>query len=312
MINFRFHLVSLVAVFLALAVGVVMGYGILGQPTVSGLQSRIDTVEANAEGRRLENEELQADLDRANAALDASSPFSVTDRLSGVSTVVVAVRDVGDDAVQRVVTLARRAGSATSGVVWLESKLSLQSTEDAKALAGVLGLPVATKRAALRATVWKTLGNRLAVGAGGAERDPLSALADAGFLSVEGAGATEAIPADVGGIGTRAVLAVGPSGGVQADLVVAGFSAAAAQAGLPLVVGEVFAENPGGGDRGDSLSPIVNNDTLAANITTVDDLEWSAGGVAAILGLADLGRGVVGHYGYGNGADRLLPEWSQP
>lgn len=312
MINFRFHLVSLVAVFLALAVGVVMGYGILGQPTVSGLQSRIDTVEANAEARRVENEELRADLDRANAALDASSPFAVTDRLPGVSTVVVAVRDVADDAVQRVVTLARRAGSTAPGVVWLESKLSLQSKDDAKALAGVLGLPASTKRAALRAEAWKTLGNRLAVGAGGTARDSLGALADAGFVSVEGVGGTELGLADVGGSGTRVVLAVGPSGGVQAGLVAASFATAAIQASIPLVVGEVFAEESGGGERGDALSPILDDDALAARVTTVDDLEWSAGGVAAILGLSDLGRGVVGHYGYGNGADRLLPEWSQP
>jgi hypothetical protein len=312
MINFRFHLVSLVAVFLALAVGVVMGYGILGQPTVSGLQSRIDTVEANAEARRLENEELQADLDRANAALDESSPFSVTDRLSGVATVVVAVRDVGDDAAQRVVTLARRAGSSAPGVVWLESKWSLQSKDDARALAGVLGVPASTKRAELRADGWATLTNRLVVGAGGADRDSLGALAEAGFVSVEGVSGTEPGPADVGGSTTRVVLAVGPSGGVQARLVVASFATAAVQAGVPLVVGEVFAEDSGGGERGDVLSPILDDDALAARVTTVDDLEWSVGGVAAILGLADLGRNVVGHYGFGNGASRLLPEWSQP
>ena len=310
MINFRFHLASLVAVFLALAVGVVMGYGILGQPTVSGLQSRIDTVEANAEGRRVENEQLRADLDRANAALDESSPFSVTDRLLGVSTVVVAVRDVGDDAVQRIVTLARRAGSSVPGVVWLEGKLSLESKDDVKALAGVLGLPASTKRAALRTQTWTTLGERLAVGAGGSGQDQLSALVAAGFVSVEGVGGAEPDLADVGGSGTRVILAVGPSGGVPASVIVGGFAAAAVQANVPLVVGEVFAEDSRG-ERGDALSPILDDDALAAEVTTVDDLEWSAGGVAAILGLADLGRSVVGHYGYGNGATRLLPEWSQ-
>ena len=82
MINFRFHLVSIVAVFLALAVGVVMGYGVLGQPTVDTLQNRIDTVEANAEARRKENDDLRAALDLANEAADQTSPFSVTDRLT--------------------------------------------------------------------------------------------------------------------------------------------------------------------------------------------------------------------------------------
>ena len=42
MINFRFHLISLIAVFLALAVGVVMGYAVLGSPTVETLQGRVE------------------------------------------------------------------------------------------------------------------------------------------------------------------------------------------------------------------------------------------------------------------------------
>ena len=50
MINFRFHLISLIAVFLALAVGVVMGYSVLGQPTVDTLQGRVD--DGGAAGRR--------------------------------------------------------------------------------------------------------------------------------------------------------------------------------------------------------------------------------------------------------------------
>ncbi len=103
MINFRFHLVSIVAVFLALAVGVVMGYGVLGQPTVDTLQNRIDTVEANAESRRKDNDELRAALDLANEAADQSSPFSVTDRLTDVPATVLAVRGVDEDAVNRTV-----------------------------------------------------------------------------------------------------------------------------------------------------------------------------------------------------------------
>jgi hypothetical protein len=30
-----------------------------------------------------------------------------------------------------------------------------------------------------------------------------------------------------------------------------------------------------------------------------------------VLALADLGRGVVGHYGVGEGIERQLPEWWQ-
>jgi hypothetical protein len=310
MINFRFHLVSLVAVFLALAVGVVMGYGILGQPTVSGLQDRIDTVEANAEAERAENDQLQADLERANAAIDESAPFAVTNRLPGVPTVVVAVRDIGEEEVQRIVTLARRAGATAPGVLWLEGKLALGSKDDVKALAGALGAPAATKRAALRAEAWAVITTSLGVVAGSGARDALMALIDAGFVSLGGVDGGAPTIGEIGGAGARVVLAVGTSGGVASRFVVEGFASAAVDANIPLVVGEVFAE--GAAERGDALAPILDDERLAARVTTVDDLEWTEGSVAAVLGLADLGRDVVGHYGFGSGAERLLPEWPQP
>jgi hypothetical protein len=43
----------------------------------------------------------------------------------------------------------------------------------------------------------------------------------------------------------------------------------------------------------------------------VDDLELTPGRVAAVLGLAALEQGVVGHYGFGPRADRVVPEWSE-
>ncbi len=310
MINFRFHLVSLVAVFLALAIGVVMGYGILGQPTVSGLQNRIDSVEANAEARRVENEQLQADLDRSNDAINQSAPFSVTDRLLSVPAVVVAVREVDDESVQRIVTLARQAGATAPGIVWLEGKLALQSKDDVKALATVLGLPAATKRATLRAGAWGIITTALAPVPSATAEDSFTALAQAGFVALEGVNGDAPTVAALSSTGTRVVLAVGTSGGVAARLLVASFSSIALDARVPLVVGEVFGE--GKAERGDALSPILEDDRLASRVTTVDDLEWTEGSVAAVLGLSDLGRGVVGHYGFGNGADRLLPEWSQP
>ncbi len=102
----------------------------------------------------------------------------------------------------------------------------------------------------------------------------------------------------------------GSSGAVAGRLLVEGFANAAVDGRVPLVVGEVFGE--GAAERGDALSPILDDERLASRVTTVDDLEWTEGSVAAVLGLSDLGRDVVGHYGFGNGAEGLLPEWSQP
>ena len=39
----------------------------------------------------------------------------------------------------------------------------------------------------------------------------------------------------------------------------------------------------------------------------MDDVDLTQGRVAATLALADLARGVVGNYGYGDGADSNIP-----
>ncbi len=92
MINFRFHIASLIAVFLALALGVLMGYGVLSQPTVSGLQHRIDTVENNANERKRENDDLHDQLNQLQGYVDGTAQFATAGRLDGVTVVVLAAR----------------------------------------------------------------------------------------------------------------------------------------------------------------------------------------------------------------------------
>lgn len=311
MINFRFHLVSLVAVFLALAVGIVMGYGVLGQPTVDTLQDRIDVVEANAEARRIENDELRAELDQRNTAIAESSPFSVTDRVADVRAVVIGIRGVDEDAVNRVVELARRGGADAPGVVWLESNWALDSRDDVTALSTALGLTVTGRRAPLRADALDALVTRLATGAPQGGIDALRALVDAGFVTLDGAGNDAPTPADLGGAGTRATFVTGAEASVPPRLLVAPIARVAVDEDLPLVAGEVFAEGTEGVNRGDALTAIRDDEALDAEVSTVDDLDRVEGAVAAVLALGDLGRGVVGHYGIGDGADRQLPEWWQ-
>jgi hypothetical protein len=310
MINFRFHLVSLVAVFLALAIGVVAG-GALGQPTVDTLQSRIDTVEANAEQRRAENDELQAALDRTNGAIDQGSEFAVSDRLTNVPATIIAVRGVDEEAVNRTVTLARRAGATVPGVVWLEDRWSLPERDDVQALALALGLPVPGRRAALRSDGWDALAARLVEGPPASGTDPLRALIDAGFVTLAGVGSDPPALDRIGGPSTRAVLVTGTGAAVPSRLVVEPFARVALDHGVALVAGEVFPDDTQGASRGDSLTALRANDALTDRVSTVDDLERTEGSVATVLALADLGRGVVGDYGIGDGTERQLPEWWQ-
>jgi len=66
MISFRFHVVSITAVFLAIAIGVVVGTTYVDGAVVDGLRNRIDSVEGNLDDRRAENDRLESELGLAS------------------------------------------------------------------------------------------------------------------------------------------------------------------------------------------------------------------------------------------------------
>lgn len=59
MITFRFYLISVISFFLALTIGIVMGTTVVDKAVVNSLRTRINTVAANADERRAENEKLK-------------------------------------------------------------------------------------------------------------------------------------------------------------------------------------------------------------------------------------------------------------
>jgi hypothetical protein len=312
MLNFRYHVVSLVAVFLALGIGILVGYGALDRPTVDFLQNRIGTVEANAEQRRQENEQLQSELDRQDEASSATSPFAVTDRLTEVPVAVVAVRGVDGETVTRAVTLARRGGGVAPGILWLEEPWALEEDEQVDALATALGLAAADTKAELRRDALVDLEGRLVGGPPAAGDDSLGALADAGFVTFEAVGEDGGSLAELGGPGTRVLLIVGTDDVLRTRQVLVPIARAAVLDQLALVVGEVFVDGEDAPARGALVSNIRSDEALASRISTVDSLDQPTGDAVALLALADLERNVVGHYGFGEGATAPAPEWWQP
>lgn len=311
MINFRFHLVSLVAVFLALAVGIIMGYGVLGQPTVDTLRHRIDTVEANAEARRHENDALRAEIDQLDTATDATGPFAVTDRLRDFRVLVVAVRGIDGETMTNTVQLARRGGADAPGILWLEGKWALGSGDDRQALANAIGT-TASKRSTVRERGLRALANRLASGPG-LGTDLLRVLSDAGFVSYESVGDAGSRPlTELGGAGTNLLFMVGTEGGVPAKQLLPVFARASVAEGLPLVTSELYLHEDTGPGRGTLVGRVRSDASLAKQVSTVDDLDRSSGPIVVLLALADLARGVVGHYGFGEGASASAPAWWQP
>jgi hypothetical protein len=240
MYNLRYHIASLVAVFLALAMGLLLGTivverGVLSdqQTTlVAGLQKDFDQVRAESAAVKKQNDTLTAFASQA-------VPRLVDGALAGRTVLVIASPDSGET-VANVTAAVREAGGTSAVVTFSGAGLSL-GTGDVTAAAGkVLGLPVAsvdqTAVVAALAREWTTPGDPRAL---------TKAMTAAGGLKVSGLAAQSSVDAVVvsavfGGTPDPAAFALasavatgtGPAVGVESTQFSNGTAAAAKTAGL--------------------------------------------------------------------------------
>lgn len=145
MINLRYHIVSITAVFLALAIGIAMGSTFIDKATVDQLKRNIDGVEAKANRVDAENSRLRGQL---SAFLDADRelvtnglPTLLAGSLSDVPVVLITGLDVSDDTVKQVQALVLAAGADFAGTLRLDDRLRklAPQSDDASKLAAILG-----------------------------------------------------------------------------------------------------------------------------------------------------------------------------
>lgn len=307
MINFRFHLASLVAIFLALALGVVIGAGVIDRGIVDALDNRLNRVEANAANTRAANNALKAQLEVQDEQLVALAKAVEVD-LAANDVGIIAVRGVDADRVSETVASLQVAGAHVTGVLWLEEPWILDTDEQVTELARAIG-STSRRPVAVREQAWTQIAARLSTPVSSAAADDvLTSLSDANFVSFDA-------PSDGGtiaqfpGVAAGLVLIVGSEGDVPASDVVMPASTALARELVPLVAADVYdAEVPDVGARGSVFDALRATD-LSTEVSTVDDLDLRVGPPTVTLALADLFLvpPVVGHYGFGD--DRLmLPE----
>src|SRR4051795_8298605 len=161
MVNFRFHVVSIIAIFLAIAIGTVMGATFVGRGVIDNLQGRIDKVKNNADQEHEENAKLSADNENQAKYIDETSTYAVGRSLTGVRIDLVAERGIDGATVDHQADLLRQAGATVPGIVWLEESWKLSDADEQSAMRDATGL---TNRAPtpLRHAAAGLLGRRLA------------------------------------------------------------------------------------------------------------------------------------------------------
>jgi len=310
LIDFRYHIVSIVSIFLALAVGIVLGAGPLQGELGSTLVNEVS-------GLREEKANLNEQLDDATTGIEArdgyigeTAPVVLDDTLTdrAVAVVVLPGLDAGVvdtiDATLRS-TGARVVSTTTVDEDWVSTDAETTATRDeaVSTAATQAGIDLSDTGSASRADALLSALLANPVGRPGVPIDP-SAAADA-FATLADAGVVESDSQDF----ARADLVVVAGGEIVpgtdedseiaqrwVDLVVA-IDARSAGA---LVAGEI----PAGGEGAGSLVAAVRNDTTAVEVvSTVDDSAEPMGQSSIAHGLLQQDDGGVGHYGFAAGAD---------
>ncbi len=117
MINFRFHIISIVAVFLALGIGIIMGSTVIDRAIVDGLRSRIDVAEANSVKRKVNNDKLNAEAKVISEQDTILAGHSVRDYLKNQTVYILVVGDVSNEVTTEVLELSTLAGGQVSSVI---------------------------------------------------------------------------------------------------------------------------------------------------------------------------------------------------
>ncbi|MGK2882366.1 MAG: copper transporter [Mycobacterium sp.] len=307
MITLRQHTISLAAVFLALAIGVVLGSGLLSDTLLSGLradkqdmQNQIDDLSVQ---RNLLNE-------RFSAAEDFDSQIAsrvLHDALVGKSVVIIGTPDADDDDVDGLIRLVGMAGGSVSGEVTLTQQFvdanSAEMLRTVTSSAVPAGAQLSTTLVDQGSQAGDLLGivlqlprNQTAVRVDDAQRETaLTALRDTGFLTY-----TQNITAaDVGIVVTGGGLT--EDAGNQGSTV-ARFAAAFAPHGW----GTVLAGRDGSASGTAAVAVNRADPARAAGVSTVDDVDVESGRLTAVLALQDLiNGGEPASYGTGPGATAL-------
>lgn len=303
MISFRQHVVTIVAIFLALALGMLAGSAFVQPRLVEELRAQVADQARRMNDLRNEVGELQDRLANERAFNDVALTHLTEGRLLGQRVLVVAVEGLDGDALGEARRALEEAG-ATTVVLEARAALAPADPEAAAALAGLLGEDDADP-AAVPGLAAHALAERLAADVRREPRDEdlLRTLLTAGYLTPVDAGLTEDVLADIGG--PRQVVLV-LAGGSEEDPSLPPETFAVplverlADLGLPVAAGEPV----------DTAAPFVATLRAAGTegVVTVDDIDESRGGAALVLGLQRLiltGQG--GHYGVKDGSAPLPP-----
>ncbi len=306
MISLRTHAISLAAVFLALAIGVALGSGLLSNTVLSGLRDDKHELQNQINGLTDQKNAVNEKLNAAGEFDAQMSPRILRDTMAGKSVVMFRTPDATDDDVNALSRMVEQAGGAVTGAVSLTDEFV--DANSAEKLLSVVNSPIvpagaqlSTKSMDQGSQAGDLLGISLLINRNPAvpavndqQRDTvLTALRDTGFITYGGE--------RVGAANTALVVS---GGGLADDAGNRGATVARFAAGLaPHGSGTVIVGRDGSASGTAAVAVTRSDAALTSTVSTVDDVDTASGRITSVLALQDLISGArPGQYGVGQGA----------
>jgi hypothetical protein len=304
-ISFRFHLVSLVAVFMALGLGVLTGTTVINRGIVTQLENQTEGLSRNLD-------EVRSSVDRLEQEVDVWSGFGeearaplVSGRLLGRQVVMVTQEGTDGGTIAGVRRALEEAGADLVAQLSVGGRMSLPNEADRQALARAVEVDPALEPDLIVDEAARDLATRLAEGPGG--RQILEALLEEGFLAVQGPRLEETGLRSLGGPGQLVVALAGgpaPSDLLPEDFLVPMIEVLVARE-MPVVACEPVT---GEEEEPPFVTTLRREPEVAGRISTQDNVDLLPGQIGLVVAVEDLFLGAAGHYGVKDGATRPLPE----
>jgi hypothetical protein len=306
-INFRYHVVSLTAVFLALAIGLVVGTAALNGPVADTLKSQVDALSKDNSNYRDQANQYRDELNRTQEFATELAPTVLANKLAGRKLLLIGLPG-SQDYVDQVKAMLTTAGATITAKVTVQDKffdpnnnteLLDLATEGSQPSIPSIDLPVnsdgvETSSALLalalqqRATTVVAPGDLTAV---------LTAYTEPGYIAVD----------------------KNPAGGAEGTVIVSGLpptdkdAAKKTQSAVTLATqfakGKPLVVSGNGVGDGNLVSEIRKDPTLVKSISTVDNGTTPQGQVTTAMAVIErMVQGKVGQYGISAGSTSQVPK----
>jgi len=294
MVSLRFHIVSLVAVFLALAIGVIAGTTVIDQGVVNVLENQTDALREARDAARAESDLLRRTLGIWDGFGRRLMPAMVGDALAGRQVVLVMSSEAPPDLIRDVEVAIAQAEGSVEGSLTLTAKWALEESGAVEQLALVVGADAAPPDLLAEAALALALRLRVSQNPSD-ENDMLRRLAEAGFTTTTVDGrpfpSRDALFIYVASANDQVI---------PADTFVLPLVRALAQDGAAIAVAAPLEAAGGLVDR------IRSDASLRNVVATVDHADTLPGRIALVSALAEVARGAPAHH-YGERADEVAP-----